>query len=726
MLDPVGYFMLPKIDTNQAPSYLFRVNRELLEIDCVELDGVLRTLFQDIPSGGSVIWHVSPKPRAKRETSTSRATKLTSMVLHIDWVQNVLTGRGVGKKLAELVESFSAPLLLITPDPEGAGFTIDSPARAMLLTNSQDPVSTHAEPEAGAIHFHHDTAIELARHLARLPSESPNRIRLHNLGLTLSLRRGFESLIALNTIQGFEPFPHQIRTAERTLRELRGRALLCDEVGLGKTIEAGLIMKEYVVRGLVRNALVLTPAPLVNQWREELIRKFDLPFLSQDSQDFKASTSPWTEFPYVVASLDTAKREPHRHHIMSRNYDLVIVDEAHHLKNRSTVAWKFVSQLNKKYLLLLTATPIENSMEELFNLITLLKPGQLKTAGEYRKRFVDGKNPFQPKNMAELKRLIQQVMIRNRRSTTGIIQSSRTAETWRVAPDPVDSTFYGMLTQVIRRALFHPPNHKFQGMVCRTLLRQAGSHRTAAIPALTRLHEQLQPVATPAQWQALFDHGEDPAPSAKMQQLARLLKDADREQVVVFSGFLETERAVARFVKSLGLDVAEFHGTMSRGEKEQAISRFRAGTPVLISTESGGEGRNLQFCHRLINFDIPWNPMRIEQRIGRIHRIGQDHDVYVANLVSEGTIEEHVVRILDEKINLFQLVVGELDMILGGWGDERDFEDVVWDIWQSSDDERHLKEEMDRLGDTLLTAKQQYQRVKELDNSLFKELIPDA
>lgn len=703
----------------ERPSYLFRVNRELLGIDIVELDPILRELLKDLSQGSSVTWTLAtggcvhggkPQP-AKRPLSAT---------LRLDWDQGILSGRGVGKKLDALIESQRVPFLLITPEDTLGHYRID---RTLALPG-QDRKKTVTAQDHG-IHFDHDTGLRVVARVATLPEESFMREQLHHQGLTLSLRRGFDTLISLTTLHGFELFPHQIRAAERTLRELRGRALLCDEVGLGKTIEAGVILNEYVARGLVRSALVLTPAPLVAQWQEELIRKFDLPFVSQDSPAFKVSADPWSTFPFTVASLETAKREPHRKQIVANDYDLVIVDEAHRLKNRNTVAWKFVSQLKKKYLLLLTATPIENSMDELFNLITLLKPGQLKTAGEYRKRFVDTKNPLHPKNMAELKRLIQEVMIRNRRSTTGIIESARTAETLWVEPELVDDQFYQLLTTLIKRALSDESPHHSRQMVLKTLLRQAGSHRSAAKATLVRLKDVLAEGASQDEWETLMNSVDDSTTSAKMNALARILGDG-REQTVVFSGFLETQRAVASYVRSLGLDVVEFHGSMSRGDKEEVINKFRGGTPVLVSSESGGEGRNLQFCHRLVNYDIPWNPMRIEQRIGRIHRIGQVHDVLVANLVSRGTIEEHVVRILDEKINLFQLVVGELDMILGAFNEDRDFETTVWDIWRAAQSGQHFHHEMERFGDTLVSARQHYQRVKDLDNALFEEWVADV
>src|SRR5262249_42853009 len=187
-----------------------------------------------------------------------------------------------------------------------------------------------------------------------------------------------------------ELLEHQTRTARTVLRRFRGRALLCDEVGLGKTIEAGLVLSELHLRGLARSILVLTPPSLIEQWQGEMRRKFSIELISHDHADFRAAgTTAWSQFDRIIASAHTAKREPHRSAIVQRHWDLVIVDEAHHLRNRTTQLWKLASELSKQFMLLLTATPVQNNLDELFNLVTLLEPGLLSTAKQFQKRFVD-------------------------------------------------------------------------------------------------------------------------------------------------------------------------------------------------------------------------------------------------------------------------------------------------------------------------------------------------
>ncbi|HDH04575.1 MAG TPA: ATP-dependent helicase, partial [Nitrospirae bacterium] len=156
-------------------------------------------------------------------------------------------------------------------------------------------------------------------------------------------------------------------------------------------------------------------------------------------------------------------------------------------------------------------------------------------------------------------------------------------------------------------------------------------------------------------------------------------------------------------------------------QKDAAIARFRDDMPVLVSTESGGEGRNMQFCNTIINFDLPWNPMKIEQRIGRLHRIGQTRDVFIFNLSVKDTLENYIIDILDSKINMFEMVIGEIEPILGHLGEERDFEDIIMELWLKSKDEDALKQGFDRLGNEMLNAKAEYVKSKALDEKIFGE-----
>ena len=185
------------------------------------------------------------------------------------------------------------------------------------------------------------------------------------------------------------------------------------------------------MRGLARSVLVLVPPSLIEQWQgrdaAQVLDRADQPRRSRRSAS--AGKDAWGEFDRVIASIHTAKREPHRAAILARKWDMVIVDEAHHLRNRTTQAWKFASEIQKQFILLLTATPVQNNLEELFNLVTLLEPGLLSTARQFQRHFVDRRDKLTPRNVDELHALLAEVMVRNRRSTVGLQFTRRWART---------------------------------------------------------------------------------------------------------------------------------------------------------------------------------------------------------------------------------------------------------------------------------------------------------
>ena len=539
----------------------------------------------------------------------------------------------------------------------------------------------------------------------------------------LALHAGFDKLICLPLVRDMELLEHQIRTAKTVLRRLRGRAMLCDEVGLGKTIEAGLILSELHLRGLVRSVLVLVPPSLIEQWQGELRRKFGLELTSHDDPTFRAhGTAAWNAFDRVIASVHTAKREPHRSAILGRKWDMVVVDEAHHLRNRTTQLWRFASELQKQFILLLTATPVQNNLEELFNLVTLLEPGLLSTARRFQRQFVDRRDKLTPRNVDELHALLGEVMVRNRRNTVGLQFTRRWARTARLVQTPEEQTLYAAVAEFVRQ---HLRQAKGQGQLNRMALlalqRALGSSSRAAAETLQRLSEQSRLTAEDrSALTGLAEQARRQVESSKVNRLLGVLAEFP-DKMVIFTQFRATQEMLEERLKRVGHDVALFHGGLSRLEKEAAVERFRGPAQLLLATESGSEGRNLQFAHAVCNFDLPWNPMKIEQRIGRLSRIGQDHDVHVFNLVAAGTVEAAVLHLLEAKLNLFELVIGEIDMILGNLDEEREFEDVVADLWAESADADDFSRRMEELGNRLLSAKEAYFQQRTVDDRLFAD-----
>jgi SNF2 family DNA or RNA helicase len=533
----------------------------------------------------------------------------------------------------------------------------------------------------------------------------------------LSLRPSLETLVAPELAQEVIPYEHQLNTVRRALSRMRGRALLCDEVGLGKTIEAGLILLELLVRGLVRRVLILTPPGLVGQWKAEMAGKFRQGFVTSDEGSFRSDgPEAWRRHPRVIASLALAKREPHAAAIRSQVFDLLIVDEAHHLRNRATLAWQFVRQIRTRYCLLLTATPVQNHLEELHNLVSLLAPGQIGTLKAFRRQHLERSDPLTPRDPARLRELLAEVMIRNRRSTSGIRFTRRYAATLRVEPSSEECALYQEVSRQVR--LHYRSASGAQRMVWRGLQMALGSSPQAAATLRTLAGCQ----SDPEPFLSLASRAERLDRPAKLNRLIELVKSTG-EKLIVFTQYHASLSAIVAALKDAGFHPAVYHGQLTRRQRDAAIEQFRAEAPVLVSSESGSEGRNLQCCSSLVNFDLPWNPMRIEQRIGRISRVGQAHEVYVWNLCAAGTLEEPLLHLLEAKIHLFELVIGEVDMILGQLEEEQDFEALLMDLWAQAESEQQFAQSLEALAERLNAAKQAYLRARELEDRLFADAL---
>ncbi len=528
----------------------------------------------------------------------------------------------------------------------------------------------------------------------------------------LSLMADYDQLTCLSSLTAIDKYWYQIETAKKVLRQLGGRALLADEVGLGKTIEAGLIIAEYLARGMVRSLLILTPASLVSQWQLELSEKFNISTITTDARDLQQAPEEfWTENPRIVASINTAKSAKHYAFVTNRAWDLVVVDEAHHLKNRSTLNWKLVNDLQKRFILMLTATPVQNSLIELFNLLTLLKPGLLQTEALFKKQYVDSKNGRMPKNPEQLRSLMREVMIRNTRALVDVKLPKRFATTITVVPDKAEQQLYQDLSAYLRLQ-----TAGLDRLSRTNLLMRAGSSPGALADSLKQLSKRLPD-------EELLSLAKRAA-QIKQVEKAKILVEMlgkSRQKTLVFSAHKATSLYLAQALQAANIPFAEFQGGMSLKEKDAAIASFRDEVGVLLASETGGEGRNIQFANAIINYDLPWNPMKIEQRIGRIHRIGQIQDVFIFNFCLKDSIEEYILQILHDKINMFELVVGEVETILGNADSELDFSEVVMDIWLQHQVKPELDQAFNQLADNLLQAKDRYREIQVLDEQIFGE-----
>ena len=469
--------------------------------------------------------------------------------------------------------------------------------------------------------------------------------------------------------------PHQKNGALKLLKEMNATALLADEVGLGKTITTGMLVKEGVVRGFLKRVLILTPPSLVDQWVSEMKEKFDIDF------DIISGSDDWGESNFVIASIDRVKvfdkvkREFRHKRAHSFPWDLVVIDEAHKLKEKDTVRWRFVDRLQKRRFLLLTATPFQNDLFELYNLLHLLKRGHLGTIREFRKKFLFKGNKRKPLNPLELKKKLEEVMIRRRRDEIGIEYKKRVPKIISVEMSEKEKKIYDNTVRLLKDYYYLANGNKVNSsLMIFSILPKVTSSSRSAIESLTKIvesnkyHENTRNFA-----QGILDDYKLLDRDSKIEALVRLIRKirsrGEDEKILIYTKHPTTLRYISQKLEPFNLKIVEFMGGLSREEKTERINEFKGGgADVLISTDTGAEGLNFQFCRNLINYDLPWNPMSVEQRIGRLDRIGQERDIYVYSLATKDTMEEYVVDLIINKMCCVGLVIGELPIILFNLG----------------------------------------------------------
>jgi superfamily II DNA or RNA helicase len=540
-------------------------------------------------------------------------------------------------------------------------------------------------------------ADRLARALAAaLPQGDPQRVLLRLDAEALARPLGFEVLISVDH-NNIEEMPHQLKVVRQALKVHGGRSLLADEVGLGKTIEAGIIRDELKLRGLVRRTLILTPPHLCQQWREEMAEKFGERFVIWEGRD----GLPLKGTENLIVSHHRARgsrnNQRPRQALCSCHWDLVVVDEAHHARNRQTLLYKLLRELPKNYLLLLTATPIQNHLEELWNLINLLRPGLLgSTWAECQRKY--GIEGLEVRHFQQLRADLRRAMVRTRRSEAYVKFPERVAHVRTLQASSEEASLYQKVTELVIEL-----GHSFSAwkLTLIHLQQRLTSSPEAVAESLQTL--ACRPGAPRSSLLALADEARtlQGRPSTKLQALLSVLEQV-RDRVVVFSDHRPTQEMLLRRLRAREIPCGVYRG--SDPESIRARHNFENRGGVLVVSMAGNEGLNLhQHSHVMVNYDLPWNPMRIEQRIGRLQRLGQRRTVLVFNLVLEGTIEEQILRVLQKKIRLFELAIGQLDLILGDLiREENSFEDRIWNCLLQARAQEHLdsllEKEFARLG----------------------------
>ncbi len=509
------------------------------------------------------------------------------------------------------------------------------------------------------------------------------------------------------------PLPHQIRALSRAISNDRVRYLLADEVGLGKTIEAGLIMRELKLRGLVRRTLVIAPKGLVTQWVAEMRTHFGEEFRLLIPSDFSTyrriaqEDNLWQSHPQVVCPMDSVKPMDGRRgwsreqvaeynrerfeDLISAGWDLVIVDEAHRLGGSTdqVARYKLGQGLAEAapYLLLLSATPHQGKTDHYRRLMSLLdaeafpdeasitkdrvQPYVIRTE---KRRAIDaeGKPLFKPRR-TELAPVSWKERHRDQRLLYEAV-TEYVREGYNQAITEKRS-YIGFLMILMQRLVVSSTRAIRTTLERRLEALEAPQEQLTLFPMVseedwadldgqeqmdTLLKTRLKALKNErAEVKLLLEAAkrcESQGPDAKAEALLDWIYRLQAEEgdpdlkVLVFTEFVPTQEMLYEFLTERGFEVVCLNGSMDLEERKRVQDAFAKDARILISTDAGGEGLNLQFCHVVINYDIPWNPMRLEQRIGRVDRIGQTHTVRAINFVFEDSVEHRVREVLEEKL----------------------------------------------------------------------------
>lgn len=572
-----------------------------------------------------------------------------------------------------------------------------------------------------------------------------------------------------------KPLPHQLIALNFVIDQFRPRCLLADEVGLGKTIEAALIMEELKLRNIVNRVLIITPAGLTEQWKDELKLKFSEDFSIFTGESFKSfkqlyglETNVWLKFDQVITSIDFLKpkkihadlsereiqrREEHNKFVfedcINAKWDMVLIDEAHkltkHAGGEETARYKLGKRLSDSVpiFLILTATPHQGKPIVFKNLLHLVDPytfNRLEDITPKNVRKITVKNKKRASIDFNGKKLFKERI-------TSLSQIS-----WEHGVDDPERDLYNAVVEYISEYYDYAQKENNRILIFLLMLYQriVSSSSKAILKSLERRLNTLYSLRSRAkelQEYSLDDFFDIPGEKqiedleklvpilnnphlvkkeirivsncielaknaiigrndAKLRKLISIIDELKRSEndkdvkILIFTEFIETQNYIIDSLEKIGYKTAFINGKISLAEKIRQKELFMNEAQIMVSTDAGGEGINLQFCHVIINYDLPWNPMKIEQRIGRVDRIGQDKDVIVSNFVLSDTIEEYVRMTIEEKLRIIKEQFGEdkLNDILSTLDEEFSFDKLYIDyIIKNKRDTKKLQEISDEI-----------------------------
>lgn len=598
--------------------------------------------------------------------------------------------------------------------------------------------------------------------------------------------------------------PHQINAFCAAIQALKtGGIVLADEVGLGKTIEAGLVLK-YVLESGAKRVLIALPASLRKQWELELEDKFGLESVILDRLTVEKDSSDWRKrltdnqsVRIVLTSYDYSSKLMRR--FSEVKWDFIIIDEAHNLRNvfHGTKRAKNLYELSKGIpKILLTATPLQNSLTDLHGLVSFIDQRIFGSEKVFNKRYIEGQD------YSDLKRELSPVLYRTLRKDVAKYMNfkKRTCKTVDFTLSQDEIELYQRVNDFLKRELLYSIPTSNRGLIILVIRKLLASSSFALIETFEILKKRLDKLyegskSANAQegfdlfWsyvedeidESSFEETEDDdtivqkqfiqaeldevnviidvAKRIKTNAKVTALKTAIQiafdyqqeriipQKVVIFTESKRTQKYIAAELRKTGFeseDVLLFNGDFddsmtkeiykawqvknfgkanygrSVEYKHAIVDYFCHNAKILICTDTGSEGLNLQFCNTVINYDLPWNPMKIEQRIGRCHRYGQEHDVVAINLLNtQNAADQRVYDILSKKFELFEGVFGASDIALGALESGASFEKMVLQIYQTCDTTAEFKRAFDKL-DRKLSAKRD-KKARELQSLLLTE-----
>ena len=611
----------------------------------------------------------------------------------------------------------------------------------------------------------------------------------------------YDPLLAMNASK-VDPLPHQIEAVYGYVLKLpRIRFLIADDPGAGKTIMAGLIIKELKLRNLVKRILIVVPGHLKDQWRRELKDRFEETFVVIDRGLLEAhyGENVWERENQIITSMDFAKREEIIQSLSSTRFDLIIVDEAHKMsaykygdQTKKTNRYRLGEILSKSadpHLLFLTATPHKGDTENFRLFMDLLEPGFFASAEMLQQSVRSQDNPLFIRRMKEDLRDFdgKPLFLPRHVNTVGF----RLSDNEKILYNDVSR----YVTEQYNKAL---RNDKRRGIAFALVIlqRRFASSIYAILKSLERRKQKLESIlkgtekTTPPDSESLdFEDVEDMSEEerwraealwetislaenkqefqAEIDTLGELIKQAKaiikdesevkikelkntmdnlsrkspKTKILIFTESKDTLEYLEKKICSWGYSSNVIHGGMKLEQRIEAERVFKNETQIMVATEAAGEGINLQFCNLMINYDIPWNPNRLEQRMGRIHRYGQAREVFVFNLIASDTREGKVLSRLFEKLEEIKTalqsekvfdVISEViygtdlsQLLIEAAASARDINDILKEI-DIKVDEDYIRKVKENLGESLATRYIDYTRLKEMaDKARENRLIPE-